>query len=271
MVTHEEIIQKARELLEVLACIQASEWARRGALQHAEAFLRPLMQNSNASPQALDLLAKVLAQQGRWTEAREFWERALMRHPTNESFRRAIQRCQQIQQRSMHFAWNMMFLSVLLGAMLLGLVILGSYSVHSRRQVATLRQQTMVVHKEKETSFPNWQASVLKVLQSDSQLRSLNISVVQDKTTVRLRGEVPSLWLRYQVERTARRAIGNEVLLEISDLRLPKHYTVRQGDSLWKIAQRIYGNPMHWQSIAKVNHLSPPYRLVIGQQLQLPQ
>lgn len=49
-----------------------------------------------------------------------------------------------------------------------------------------------------------------------------------------------------------------------------KTYTVRRGDSLWSIAQKVYGNGNHWQAIASANGIRDPRRLAVGQVLRLP-
>lgn len=49
-----------------------------------------------------------------------------------------------------------------------------------------------------------------------------------------------------------------------------KIYTVRYGDTLWKIAEKTTGSPSRWSDIAKLNNISDPTRLYIGQPLVLP-
>ena len=51
---------------------------------------------------------------------------------------------------------------------------------------------------------------------------------------------------------------------------LARVYVVRSGDSLDRIAQRELGSSIRWQEIATLNRIAPPYRLQLGQQLQLP-
>jgi nucleoid-associated protein YgaU len=47
---------------------------------------------------------------------------------------------------------------------------------------------------------------------------------------------------------------------------------VRSGDSLWRIARRIYGRSQHWKLLYEHNRerLPDPRRLTPGQELLLP-
>src|SRR5690606_10035611 len=47
-------------------------------------------------------------------------------------------------------------------------------------------------------------------------------------------------------------------------------YHVSRGESLWRIAARVYGDPLYWRWIAQVNGLSAPDRIAPGQVLVLP-
>lgn len=47
-------------------------------------------------------------------------------------------------------------------------------------------------------------------------------------------------------------------------------YTVRAGDSLWRIAARFYGDGGKWRTIAAANRLAHPDRLAVGQRLTIP-
>jgi len=50
----------------------------------------------------------------------------------------------------------------------------------------------------------------------------------------------------------------------------PGKYDVKKGDSLWKIASRVYGDGYKWQLIARENNLSDPDQIEIGQKLMVP-
>lgn len=50
----------------------------------------------------------------------------------------------------------------------------------------------------------------------------------------------------------------------------PKTYTVRKGDTLQKIAAKVYGKASDWHRIADANNLRDPNHLKVGQVLKLP-
>jgi len=47
-------------------------------------------------------------------------------------------------------------------------------------------------------------------------------------------------------------------------------YTVRDGDTLWAIASRVYGDGQRWVDIAQANPSLDPQRMAVGQVIQLP-
>lgn len=51
---------------------------------------------------------------------------------------------------------------------------------------------------------------------------------------------------------------------------MPQTYQVRQGDTLWGIAQRLLGDGNRWREIAAANGVNDPRRLQVGAQLQIP-
>lgn len=49
-----------------------------------------------------------------------------------------------------------------------------------------------------------------------------------------------------------------------------KAWTVTEGDTLWLIASREYGDPTHWRRIAEANDIQNPRAIEPGQELELP-
>lgn len=50
-----------------------------------------------------------------------------------------------------------------------------------------------------------------------------------------------------------------------------RRYTVQRGDSLWRIAEQQCGNPLLWKTIARLNGIGEPYRILVGQILVIPE
>lgn len=59
-----------------------------------------------------------------------------------------------------------------------------------------------------------------------------------------------------------------EIDLQSADL--TKRWVVKQGDSLWSIAAKKYGNPGDWRMIAKSNSIKNPRIIHPGQELVIP-
>jgi len=47
-------------------------------------------------------------------------------------------------------------------------------------------------------------------------------------------------------------------------------YVVKPHDTLWSLAQRFYGDPLHWSTISAANHLSNPNLILVNQVLIVP-
>lgn len=51
---------------------------------------------------------------------------------------------------------------------------------------------------------------------------------------------------------------------------MPKTYTVKQGEDLWSISEKIYGSGYNWVDLAKANNLTNPDVLFVGTKLTVP-
>lgn len=51
---------------------------------------------------------------------------------------------------------------------------------------------------------------------------------------------------------------------------LPQSYTVKEGDSLWTISEKIYGSGYNWVDLVKENKLVNPEVLYVGTKLTVP-
>lgn len=50
----------------------------------------------------------------------------------------------------------------------------------------------------------------------------------------------------------------------------PRYYTVKRGDTLQKIAVKMYGDREKWKVIAKANKIRDPRKIRVGQRLKIP-
>lgn len=66
--------------------------------------------------------------------------------------------------------------------------------------------------------------------------------------------------------------LGETVMGETTSqaIQRPREYTVQQGDFLWQIAQRFYGDGYAWVKIAHANNLQNPSLIYTGNKLTLP-
>lgn len=69
----------------------------------------------------------------------------------------------------------------------------------------------------------------------------------------------------------------NEYKTEVSSRERPKHspdrtktYTLEEGDTLWALAAREYGDPALWRAIAAKNKIENPRLLEIGREIIIP-
>lgn len=51
---------------------------------------------------------------------------------------------------------------------------------------------------------------------------------------------------------------------------VPKSYSVKKGDDLWSVSEKIYGSGYNWVDLAKTNNLENPGLLYVGTKLSVP-
>jgi tetratricopeptide (TPR) repeat protein len=86
-------------LLESVTIALAASLARKGRFKEAEDLLSPLIVDLGSRTDALDLLAKVYAQQGKIEKAQHLWQQALKHDPDNRLFQEALEDCKESLSR----------------------------------------------------------------------------------------------------------------------------------------------------------------------------
>ena len=99
----------APRVLDTVFQSRATDLARSGALAEAEGVLRPVLQGPDVPVEALDLEARICAQQGRLADAVRWWQMVLERDPQHEGARAGLRRANTIFRRPtwFHAAWRL--------------------------------------------------------------------------------------------------------------------------------------------------------------------
>src|ERR1041385_4808638 len=92
-------LEEASAWLEQFSIAQAAELARSGDFARAESLLSPLIGRAAPPVAALDLQARICAQQGRLFEAAECWRKALQSAPDHPAAQAGLAQLQRMQRR----------------------------------------------------------------------------------------------------------------------------------------------------------------------------
>ena len=132
-----------QRLLDEFVVSQATELARNGAYTQAESLLRSVTEQAQVSVSALDLQARILAQQGRIAEAETLWTRALKLEPDNTACQAALTRIRKLQQHPVWLAvlWPLALACVVV-IMCIGLL---QFQFHKQRAEFS-RQEEVIKH-----------------------------------------------------------------------------------------------------------------------------
>lgn len=116
-------------------------------------------------------------------------------------------------------------------------------------------------------------AEVEVLLQADADLATAAIEVQQKENDVLLKGSVPEAELKARAEALARAVAGVDLVDSTALLVVPRlEYTVRRGDSLWSIAEELFGDGRRWRDLYEANQdrIQDPARIVAGTRLRIP-
>jgi flagellar motor protein MotB len=117
---------------------KAASLARKGKYATAESLLEQLISSEKGSPDAMDLLARMHAQQGQFSEAEAFWQRALELEPNSEPYLAGLKRIERIRSRPL-------WLGILLpmGAAFFAILIVLLVGFTVRDQIVQLRESLL--------------------------------------------------------------------------------------------------------------------------------
>ncbi len=105
-----------------------------------------------------------------------------------------------------------------------------------------------------------------------SQVKDLNVAF--DDGTVTISGNVDSQSTKEKAVLLAGNVEGVEKVSDLLTIEIqPVFYTIQKGDSLSKIAQQKYGDPMKWKALFEANRevIKDPDLIYPGQQIRIPE
>lgn len=155
------------------------------------------------------------------------------------------------------------------GAILVLVVILGFY-LSFRVFLTPLREQQVMEEEKKEVLIP--EVKKIIALQGIS-----NILVEEKGGIVYLSGKVPTLWDKQRIEK----AVEEVKEIKVTDTRglevtYPRgyYYIVKEGESLWIIAERLLGDGNKYNEIYTANNkeiFKDPLKLSKGEKILIPE
>ena len=317
-----EKVEAVAALVESAIVWRAQYLAWNVDITKAESLLfRLIFKEGSQNPQAMDLLARIYFQQGKYEKARDLWNKALALQPGSPALRRTVMEMQRIAPspvRAVVLHKISMYLNCLLAILALFLLVMlgargydrltqwagvsspaienlaGRFSEHysyvynsvtnsmeyvpapstiaaSRGELgegfAGERTAGVVSHEAGEGAY-NVGFTRRRVIDG-SETGKIEVVVERVGSTLKASGRIPDLYIRYLVEEELWKIPGITDL-DLRALVVDRTYRVNRGDSLWIIAQRVYGEGSAWTLLAKENDLSDPNKLRIGQELIIP-
>ena len=115
-----------------------------------------------------------------------------------------------------------------------------------------------------------WQDSgdPIRLILSDSDIN--DAFLIEDLTEILREGDRDvGLRLTLREYKFKSALAGGEVTVRQDERTTPETYTVRQGDTLWELACRFYGDGTRWRALAERNGISSPGNLQVGTVLRL--
>jgi nucleoid-associated protein YgaU len=303
-----EKINAVTALVESVIIWRAQHIAWNVAIDKAEPLLfRLIYKEGVRNPQAMDLLARIYFQQGKYEKAKNLWDKAAELQPGNPAQHRTANAMNAIAKSPAFAIMCYKFGVVLRSAMLIALICLagraGVLGVEAFRRWTdgpiavqnlsgrfhyaydSITKDMTYVPTESTVEIANYE--LVPVVDTDEfdgtrslgftrkkaansrEFGRVEVAVEQAGNTLKAFGMVPDIDTRYLIEQTLLETPGIQSV-DTSGLYVGRSYRVSDGDSLWLIAKRVYGDSTAWILLAKANDIHDPSKLKIGQELLLP-
>ena len=263
-------------------------------MRKAELLLfRLIFKEKSKNPQAMDLLARIYFQQGKYEKAKDLFLQARELQSGNPALRRAASQIQEMAKSPsgamIRYRTGLLMRSALLAVLIcfLGWGSTKVYDICNKWLEGPVAVQNLVgrFHYEYDSITRDMVYVPASAVAEDDgtynmgftrrkasngrEIGRIEVSVERTGSSLRVSGRVPTLYVRYLVEESLR-DIPGITDVDMKNLTIDRSYRVAKGDSLWIIAKKIYGEGSSWTVLARINDLDNPNRLRVGQELSLP-
>jgi flagellar motor protein MotB len=164
--------QRVKELISEIEIARASDLAFQHHFDDSEKIIAEVLRGDEQPHQALDLLARIRAHQGRLQEATSLWNRAVVADPANESYRAALSRISENDQRQTRSRVAPIFLASGLAVVLLVALGYAAFKVASRGRVASEKDSTSPRIESSSKMYIPEDGSPLKIDIKDAAVKS---------------------------------------------------------------------------------------------------
>ncbi|MEJ5201077.1 MAG: tetratricopeptide repeat protein [Anaerolineales bacterium] len=190
----EQVILELKSSLARLDYLSAIELAQSGDLSSAENLLRKLIQE-DPTEENYDLLARVLAQQERFDEAKEMWDQILLQNPNHKNARAAVNKIESRKRKqgnkfqlTPYLGW---LVSIVALVFLLGISLDIGRTARSIAEIGTKLDQQATVSILQERSMNSQE--LLETISSQIENQAEKVSNETILEIMSLNGEIQGL------------------------------------------------------------------------------
>ena len=239
-------------------------------LSKAEALLfRLIYEEGSQNPQAMDILARIYFRQKKYEKARDLWNQAFALQPGNPALKRAAKALERIAsspERAVRIHKTGIFLNCLLAILAVSLLVMLGVRGYDRL-ILPSDDDSSVIENLTGRFSENFGIVYNSITNDMEFVPSLSPADVSSDIHVPSQSNLDAEPAAAASDPETDEGAQNLYTREPTEGRT---YIVGRGDSLWIIAERIYGDGAFWTLLAEANGIRHPSRLIIGQELIVP-